>query len=109
MRRSTTAIVTILIVVLTIAIALIVADQSQYSNPIHTIDGVTLITTDQGDQVYQSVEYIKGNVMSVKPSAISTIETTPASLPNTSAPHGTHTCDMGTYQVTTDQSCDNLK
>jgi hypothetical protein len=107
MNTRTIASITILIAILTILISVIASESAQYTNPIQTLDGVTMITTDDGDQVYTDVEYISSHVVSVKPVAINTIA--PITLPNTSAPHGTITCDMGTYTVTTDQSCDNLQ
>lgn len=112
MNIRTIALVTILIAVLTVAVALIFADQSQYSNPITVDSGKVTIATTNGTQSYNDVEYITGNVVSVKPSAIMPV--TPVSLPNTSAPHGTNTCTMvdnhgNNYDVSTDQTCDTLK
>ncbi len=109
MSNKAIAIATTILIALTILIAVIASESVQYSNPITIENGVTYVTTDQGDQVYSDVEYITGHVVSVKPVAINTLDSTPVALPNTSAPNGAHTCDMGKFTVTTDQNCAELK
>lgn len=112
MRRSTIAIITIAIIILTIAIALIAAENAQYTQPITVKNGVAMVdmgdhsvaldTVNENDQTIPSMKITGYN-------APKTNDSTPAELPNTSAPHGTHTCDMGSFTVTTDQACEDLK
>ena len=103
-------IITIAMIVVTIALALISADSAQYSNPITIENGKAMIATSNGTVVYSDVEYITGYAVSVKPSAILTsADSTPSALPNTSSAHGVYTCDNvsnGThFTVTNDTPC----
>lgn len=112
MQTRTIALVAILIAVLTVAVALIFADNAQYSSPITIESGKAMIATTNGAQAYADVEYISGKIVTVKPSAIMPVM--PASLPNTSAPHGVNVCILtdhngNSYDVSTDQTCDTLK
>ncbi len=112
MRATNIILTSIVIAVVTILIAFVVADNAQYSNPIHVVNGVAHITTDRGDVVYSDVEYIAGNVLSVKPSAILSITVTPSALPSTSAPSGIYTCAMvdshgNAFDVTSNTPCND--
>jgi len=114
MRVRSIVMFTLILSIIVVTLGLYVADQAQYVNPIHVVNGVTLVTTDQGDQEFKDVEYIHGAEVSIKPSAINTIDNVPVTLPSTAIPHGVNTCAMidshdNSYTVTTDQACDALK
>lgn len=109
MRRSTIIIATIAIIVLTIAIALIAAENAQYTQPITIKNGVAYAQTANGEMTLDSIHENDVQIVAQRISGYNAPKNVPATLPNTSAPHGTHTCDFGTYQVTTDQACEDLQ
>jgi|SRR5215216_2444843 len=103
LRNRTIAIIAIALSIAVILIALIASESAQYTNPIHVENGVTMISTTQGDQVYSDVEYIHGESVSVKLVAITTIKTPltviPAELPHASVAHGDYTCNLSNHGV----------
>lgn len=108
--RSTSIIATAIIMsIVVVLVAFIAAESAQYSNPVTVqSNGIATVETSNGTQVYNDVEYVTGTFHSFKAEAIMPIDNNPITLPNTSAPHGTHTCNMGTFTVTTDQDCSEL-
>ena len=104
MRHFTTALVLVVVIVVTLAIAWLTADYAQYSNPITTVNGVAMVTTDRGDQVYADVEYISGKLVSVKPIAIAAV--IPATLPYAGVAHGDYTCVVSGVEVTQTSPCE---
>jgi len=110
MQTRSIVMFTLIVSLVVIACGLYAADQSQYSNPIHVVNGVAHVTTTNGDQVYSDVEYINGSLVSVKPAAINTATVTPITLPSTSTPFGSFTCSMSshgvTFTVTNNTPCD---
>jgi len=106
MSRSSIVITAIAIAMITVLTALVASEVSQYNSNIIVKNGVGYVQTVNGveslDHVYENdipIVYVKATGYNALPS----------SLPNTSAPHGTHTCNMGSYTVTTDQVCSDLK
>lgn len=112
MRTIHIIIVVIALMLIVPSVAFIVADQAQYTNPIRIENGKAIATTVNGDQEFESVEYLS-NLVYVKPIAIAftSSATTPATLPNTSAPHGTYVCVMvdnfgNSFDVAQDSPCE---
>lgn len=108
LRKSTLAIIIAVIMVLTVVSGYIASESAQYNNPISIKHGVAFVQTTSGEVSMSDVNENSISIVSVKVTGYNGSNNTPATLPNTSAPHGDHTCNMGTFTVTTDQDCSAL-
>lgn len=103
MRRSTLAIIVIILIALTVVIAWFAAEYTQYDHPIRVKNGVVIAATATGDMLYSDYAENGATLRKVRPAAITT--KIPVGLPNTSSPSGSYTCDMGGFTVTNDTPC----
>lgn len=100
MRSSTIAIITIAIIILTIAIALIAAENAQYTHPITVQNGIAMVdmgdhnvaldTVNENDQTIPSLRITGYNGSSA---------IIPAELPHAGIAHGDYICSATNHGV----------
>ena len=116
MRAIHTFILVIALFIIVPVSALFAADNAQYTHPITVVNGIAMV--DMGDH-NATLDSVNENDQTIPAQRISGYngngngnngnDSTPITLPNTSAPHGTYTCTNVlrgvAFTVTNDTPC----